>query len=147
MFGSIRGPDFKKLSNIPIVTYQIKGFSLLMKIKMKNTGVDIVPGGSNCCLHPIDGSNCCLNFALWFLIAKNPEIHKGSTVMDILYIFVWPSGRKIQNCLLYPGQTTQFFSFWVQLLPKFHLVSLIVACTFVRWKRNFIYPCQGIRGG
>ena len=34
-----------------------------------------------------------------------------------------------------------FFVWRVQLLPEFHLAGPIVARTFVRWKRNFIYPC------
>ena len=91
------------------------------------SGVDIVPGRSNCCLQNFGGSNCCLNFALWFSIAMNREIHKASAVMDILYIFIWLPDIKTQN---YCCRTNNFhyficggsnwclnFTWRVQLLP------------------------------
>ena len=58
------------------------------------SAVDIVPGGSNCCLQIFGGSNCCLNFALWYSIAINREIHKARALMDILCTFIWLPDKK-----------------------------------------------------
>ena len=68
-------------------------------VNAETSGVDIVPGGSN----------CCLNFGLWFSIAMNRETHKASAVMDILYIFIWLPSIKTQNYCCWTKKTSIIF--------------------------------------
>ena len=56
VFGPIEGPHFTKSPNIPIVTYQIKGFASLRNIKMKKMSFGTLgptPGPKNGYLGPL----------------------------------------------------------------------------------------------
>ena len=83
------------------------------------SGVDIVPCGSNCCLQIFGWSDCSLNFALWFSIAINREIHKASTVMDILYMFIWLPDINTQNYCCPANNFNHFICGGSNWRPKF----------------------------